>query len=180
MSVQSHSHDSDKVAAADGSFPTVSVMRNPLDAIASYSVYLSVAQPDKARNLAKLMDVYGDIVSRAANNFNVFVIPFEQVVFDVVGTLDLLEARYGLKNRVHVEQKAIVGQTTALSKKGTGSEEVFSKKGHVPRNKHPLHADVLAELQSPVYEQALSDLTKMHDSIVRNYHREATRHSFSF
>jgi hypothetical protein len=179
MVVQSHSHQSSNLTAASGQFPVVSVLRNPLDAIASYAVHQSVQDPDRARDLAAMMHVYGDIVRCAAHNPNVFVIPFEKVVFDIVGTLDLLEAKYGLVGRIYVGPEVIFSQTSDLSRRANKSEELFSKKGHVPRDRHPQYAKVLAELQSSTYEKTLRDLTKMYESIVQNYLRNSGE-SFSF
>jgi hypothetical protein len=125
------------------------------------------------------MDLYGHLVSCAAGNPNVFIIPFEKVVFDIVGTLDLLEAKYGLEGRVYVSPKVIFSQTTDLSKRANKSEELFSKKGHVPRDRHPQYAEVLAELQGPTCEKALRDLTRMYDNLVHNYYRSAGESSSS-
>ena len=171
MAVRSHSHDSKNLITANGSFPVVSVIRNPLDAISSYSVHISLKSPDKAKNITRLIGMYGDLIKCAANNPNVFVIPFEDVITDIVGTLDLLESRYGLEGRVHVGSDVIFKQTTDLSKGENSTAEAFTKKGHVPRDRDPLHAEVLSELQSPAYEDALNDLIKMYDSIVKNYYQ---------
>jgi hypothetical protein len=179
MVVRSHSHQSSFLRAADGQFPVVSVLRNPLDAIASYSVHQSVQDPDRARDLASLMDEYGDVVSSAAGNPNVFILPFEKVVFDIAGTLDLLETKYGLTNRVYVSPDVIFSQTTDLSKRANKSEELFAKKGHVPRSKDPRYAEVLAELQGPPCEKALHDLTRMYDGLVHNYYKSVGE-SFPF
>ncbi len=171
MVVQSHSHDSKHLAAANGLFPVVSVIRNPIDAIASYAVHLSSNEPDGISNLALLISLYGDIAKKTFDNPHVFAIPFEEVTTDVVGVLDLLEAKYELKNRVYVSPKEILSQTQNLSKQVNLTTDSFTKRGHVPRDLDPLHSEVLAELQSPTYEQALGNLTRLYDSILENYPR---------
>jgi hypothetical protein len=171
MVVQSHSHDSKHLTAANGLFPVVSVIRNPIDAIASYAVHLSSNEPDRIKNLAALLGLYGDLVKKALDNPHVFAIPFEAVVSDVVGVLDLLEAKYELKNRAYVSPEEILSQTQNLSKQVNLTTDSFTKRGHVPRDLDPLHSEVLAELQGPAYEQALGNLTRLYDSILENYPR---------
>ena len=171
MVVQSHNHDSKHLAAASGLFPVVSVIRNPVDAIASYAVHLSRNEPDRIKNLAALLGLYGDLVKRALDNPHVFVIPFEAVVSDVVGVLDLLEVKYGLKNRVQVSSEEILIQTRNLSNQVNLTTDSFIKRGHVPRDRDPLYSEVLSELQSPAYEEALNNLIKMYNSIVKNYYQ---------
>jgi hypothetical protein len=166
MVVKSHGHDSKNLTDADGTVPVVSVIRNPIDAIASYAVHLSLHEPDRINNLALLIGLYGDMAKQALNNPHVFTIPFEEVVSDVVGVLDLLEDKYGLKNRVHVSSEEILNQTQDLSKQVNLTEEAFTKRGHVPRDKDPLYEQVLAELQSPVYDKPLSKLTKLYEDLI--------------
>ena len=171
MVVQSHSHDSKHLAAANGLFPVVSVIRNPIDAIASYAVHLSSNEPDGINNLDLLLSLYGDIAKKTFDNPHVFAIPFEEVTTDVAGILDLLESKYGLKNRVQVSSEEILNQTRNLSEQVNLTAEAFTKRGHVPRDRGPLYEQVLAELQSPVYEKPLSNLTRLYDSILENYPR---------
>ncbi len=166
MIVKSHSHDSKNLEAANGLVPVVSVIRNPMDAIASYAVHLSITEPDRAKNLAILIGLYGDLVKRALDNPHVFTIPFEEVVSNVVGVLDLLEHRYGLKNRVQVSSEEILNQTRNLSKQVNLTAEAFTKRGHVPRDRDPLYEQVLAELQSPVYDSPLSKLTRLYEDLI--------------
>lgn len=176
MAVQSHSHDPKNLITADNSFPVVSVIRAPVDAIASYAVHLSLKKPAKARNLTRLICMYEDLAYRASTNYNVFAIPFERVVSDVVGTLDLLEVKYGLEGRVQVSTESIVSQTATLSRLVNPSDQAFTKKGHVPRDRHPLHAEVLMELQGPVYTKHLSSVARLYDRLVSRYYQE-TRES---
>ena len=171
MVVQSHSHDSKHLAAANGLVPVVSVIRSPIDAIASYAVHLSSNEPDRVNNLAALIGLYGDLAKQALDNPHVFAIPFEAVTSDVVGVLNLLEAKYELKNRVQVSSEEILNQTRNLSEQVNLTAEAFTKRGHVPRDLDPLHSAVLAELQLPAYEKALSNLTKLYDSVLGNYPR---------
>jgi hypothetical protein len=175
MAVQSHSHDSRNLTAADGSFPVVSVVRAPLDAIASYAVHLSLKDPDKAKNLTRLLGMYGDITYRANNNPNVLAIPFKQVVSDIVGTLDMLEVKYGLMGRVYVSSESIVNQTAELSRLVNFTEEEFAKKGHIPRDKDPLYAEILKKLQSPIHAESLANVTNLYDSIVTRYYEETLK-----
>jgi hypothetical protein len=169
--VQSHSHDSKNLEAANGLVPVVSVIRNPLDAIASYAVHLSLYEPDRVNNLALLFALYGDIAKKTFDNPHVFAIPFEEVTSDVVGILYLLEVKYELKNRVYVSPEEILSQTQNLSKQVTLSTDSFTKRGHVPRDLDPLHSEVLSALQDPAYEKELSNLTRLYDSILENYPR---------
>lgn len=170
MAVQSHSHDSKHLAAADGSVPVVSVIRNPVDAIASYAVHLSLYEPERINNLDLLIGLYGDIAKQALDNPHVFAIPFEEVISDVVSTLDLLESKYELKNRVYVGPEEILSQTQDLSKQANSTTDAFTKRGHVPRDKDPLHLEVLEKLQSPEYEKALGRLTKLYDGLIARYY----------
>lgn len=172
MAVQSHSHDSTNLTNADGSFPVVSIIRNPLDAIVSCSVHLSLKEPEKAKNLARIIDLYGDIAYRASNNSNVFVIPFQEVVSDIIGILDLLENRYSLDNRVHVSSESIFSKTADLSKLVNKTDESFTKKGHVPRDKHPLYEEVLRELENPIYAEDLNNVTKLYNDLINKYYDE--------
>jgi hypothetical protein len=171
MVVQSHSHDSKHLAAANGLVPVVSVIRNPIDAIASYAVHLSSNELDGINNLDLLISLYGDIAKKTFDNPHVFAIPFEEVTTDVEGILDLLESKYELKNRVYVSPEEILSQTQDLSKQVNLTTDSFTKRGHVPRNLDPLHSEVLEKLQGPAYEQALSNLLRLYDSILENYPR---------
>ena len=171
MAIKSHGHDSKNLSEASGIVPVVSVIRNPVDAIASYAVHLSLYDPDRINNLALLIGLYGDMAKQALDNPHVLAIPFEEVVSDVAGILDLLESKYGLKNRVQVSSEEILNQTRNLSEQVNLTAEAFTKRGHVPRDRGPLYEQVLAELQSPVYEKPLSKLIKLYDSIRENYSR---------
>jgi hypothetical protein len=171
MAVQSHSHDSKNLTTADGSFPVVSVIRNPLDAIASCSVYLSLKEPEKGKNFTRLIDLYGDLIYCAQNNSNVFVIPFEKVTSDIVGTLDLIEAKYGLEKRVPLSPENIFEKTSDLSKMVNQNDESFSKRGHVPRDTHPLYSEILKELQNPIYRESLSNVTKIYNSLIHDFYQ---------
>jgi hypothetical protein len=171
MAVKSHGHDSENLAAANGLVPVVSVIRNPVDAIASYAVHLSLHEPDRINNLALLFGLYGDIAKKTLDNPHVFAIPFEEVTSDVTGILNLLESKYELENRVYVSAEEILNQTRDVSKQVNLTTGAFTKRGHVPRDLDPLHSEVLAELQGPAYEQALSNLTRLYDSILENYPR---------
>jgi hypothetical protein len=171
MTVQSHSHDSKNLTIADGSFPVVSVIRNPLDAIASCSVHLSVQEPEKAKNLTRLIDLYGDLAYCANKNPHVFAIPFEKVTSDIVGTLDLLENRYGLVKRVHVSPEDIFRKTSDLSKIVNQNSESFTKRGHVPRDRDPLYEKILEELQDPTYAESLNKITKIYESLVDDFYK---------
>jgi hypothetical protein len=170
MAIKSHGHDSKNLSEASGIVPVVSVIRNPVDAIASYAVHLSLYDPDRINNLALLIGLYGDMAKQALDNPHVLAIPFEEVVSDVAGTLDLLESKYELKNRVYVSPEEILSQTLDLSKQANLTTDAFTKRGHVPRDKDPVHAEVLAKLQSPDCEEALSRLTKLYDSIIAQYY----------
>jgi hypothetical protein len=170
MSVKSHGHDSKHLSAADGLVPVVSVIRNPVDAIASYAVHLSLYDPDRINNLDLLIGLYGDMSKQALDNPHVLAIPFEEVVSDVAGTLDLLESKYALKNRVRVSPEEILSQTQDLSKRVNLDKEAFTKMGHVPRDKDPVHAEVLAKLQGPEHERVLSRLTKLYNSVIAQYY----------
>lgn len=172
MAVQSHNHDSKYLKAACGSIPVVSVIRNPTDAIISCAIHLSLEEPDRVSNLALLIGIYGDMAKQALDNSHVFAIPFEKVTSDVIGTLDLLEAKYGLKNRVQVSPEEVLNQTRDLSKQANLTSDAFTKRGHVPRDRDPSHSEVLAKLQSPEYEKALSRLTKLYDSLMARYDEE--------
>jgi hypothetical protein len=171
MVVQSHSHDSKHLAAANGLVPVVSVIRNPIDAIASYAVHLSSNELNGINNLDLLISLYGDIAKKTFDNPHVFAIPFEEITTDVAGILDLLESKYELKNRVYVSPEEILSQTQDLSKQVNLTTDSFTKRGHVPRNLDPLHSEVLEKLQGPAYEQALSNLLRLYDSILENYPR---------
>jgi hypothetical protein len=171
MAVQSHSHDSKNLTTADGSFPIVSVIRNPLDAIASCSVHLSVQEPEKAKNLIGLIDLYGDLAYCAKSNPHVFVIPFEKVTSDIVGTLDILEIKYGLEKRMHVSPEDIFGKTSDLSKMVNQNSESFTKRGHVPRDRDPLYEKVLEELQDPAYAKSLNKITKIYENLVDDFYQ---------
>jgi hypothetical protein len=171
MAVQSHSHNSKHLTAANGLFPVVSIIRNPVDAIASCSVHLSVKEPEKAKNLTGLIDLYGDLVYCAQNNPNVFVIPFEKVTSDIVGTLDLIENRYGLEKRVHLSAENILAKTSELSKMVNQDDESFTKRGHVPREIHPLYAEIVEELKNPIYAKSLINVTKIYDSLMHDFYQ---------
>jgi hypothetical protein len=171
MAVQSHSHNSKHLTAANGSFPVVSIIRNPLDAIASCSVHLSLKEPEKGKDLIGLIDLYGDLACCAQNNSNVFVIPFEKAISDIVGTLDTIEAKYGLEKRVHVSSENIFDKTSDLSKMVNQDNESFIKRGHVPRDRHPLYAEVLEELKKPIYAESLSNVTEIYDSLVHDFYQ---------
>jgi hypothetical protein len=171
MTVQSHSHNSKHLTAANGSFPVVSIIRNPLDAIASCSVHLSLKEPEKGKDLIGLIDLYGDLAYCAQNNSNVFVIPFEKVTSDIVGTLDIVQARYDLGKRVHVSSEIIFDKTSDLSKMVNRDDESFIKRGHVPRDRHPFYAEVLEELKKPIYAESLSSVTKIYDSLVHDFYQ---------
>lgn len=171
MAVKSHDHDSKNLEAASGLVPVVSVIRNPIDAIASYAVHLSLYEPDRINNLALLLALYGDIAKTTFDNPHVFAIPFEEVTSDIVGILDLLESKYELKNRVYFSPEEILGQTRDISKQVNSTTNSFTKRGHVPRDLDPLHSEALAELQSPAYEKELGNLTRLYDSILENYSR---------
>jgi hypothetical protein len=171
MAIQSHSHDSKHLSNANGLFPVVSVIRNPLDAIASCSVHLSLKEPEKGKNFTRLIDLYGDLAYCAQNNPNVFVIPFEKVTSDIVGILDLIEVRYGLEKRVHVSSENIFDKTSDLSKMVNQNDESFIKRGHVPRDRHPLYLEVLEELQNPIYAESISKVTEIYDSLIQDFYQ---------
>jgi hypothetical protein len=171
MAIQSHSHDSKHLSNANGLFPVVSVIRNPLDAIASCSVHLSLKEPEKSKNFTRLIDLYGDLAYCAQNNPNVFVIPFEKVTSDISGTLDLIEARYGLGKRVSLSPESILDKTSDLSKMVNQNDESFIKRGHVPRDKHPLYLEVLKELQNPIYADPMSKVTEIYDKLVHDFYQ---------
>jgi len=171
LAVQSHTHDSKNLTTADGSFPVVSVIRNPLDAITSCSVHLSLKEPEKATNFTRIIDLYGDLAYCAQNNPNVFVIPFEKVTSDIVGILDLIEVRYGLEKRVHVSSENIFDKTSELSKMVNQNDESFIKRGHVPRDRHPLYLEVLEELQNPIYAESISKVTEIYDSLMQDFYQ---------
>jgi hypothetical protein len=171
MAIQSHSHDSKHLSNANGLFPVVSVIRNPLDAIASCSVHLSLKEPEKGKNFTRLIDLYGDLAYCAQNNPNVFVIPFEKVTSDIVGILDLIEVRYGLEKRVHVSSENIFDKTSDLSKMVNQNHESFIKRGHVPRDRHPLYLEVLEELQNPIYAESISKVTEIYDSLIQDFYQ---------
>lgn len=172
MIVQSHSHNSKNLTNADGSFPVVSVIRNPIDAIASCSVHLSVREPEKSKNLTGIIDLYGDIAYCASKNSNVFVIPFEEVVSDIVGTLDLIENKYCLDKRVRTSSESILSKTTDLSRLVNENAESFTKRGHVPRDKDPLYDEVLKELQNPIYAQSLDNVTKLYNDLINKHYNK--------
>lgn len=170
MAVKSHGHDSKNLAEATGLVPVVSVVRNPMDAISSYAVHLSLYEPERVNNLALLFGLYGDMVKQALENPHVFAIPFEEVTSDVVGTLDLLEAKYELKNRIQVSPEEILGQTQDISKQVNLTTDSFTKRGHVPRDKHPIHSEVLESLQSKTYAKPMRDITRLYDEIINGYY----------
>jgi hypothetical protein len=171
MVVKSHGHDSKNLKDANGLIPVVSVIRNPIDAIASYAVHMSLYEPERINNPALLIALYGDIAKQALDNPHVFTIPFEEVVSDVVGILDMLEVKYGLKNRIHVSSEEIFSQTQDLSKQVNLTPESFIKRGHVPRDKDPLYEKALEELQNPIYAKSLSSITKIYETIVDNFYQ---------
>jgi hypothetical protein len=170
MSVQSHSHNSKHLTAANGLFPVVSIIRNPVEAIASCSVHLSVKELEKAKNLTRLIELYGDLVYCAQNNSNVLVIPFEKVTSDIVGTLDLIENRYGLEKRVHLSAENILAKTSELSKMVNQDDESFTKRGHVPREIHPLYSEIVEELKSPIYAESLTNVSKIYNSLMHDFY----------
>lgn len=172
MIVKSHGHDSKNLADANGLVPVVSVIRNPLDAISSYAIHLSLYEPDRINNLALLFGLYGDMAKQATDNQNVFTIPFDEVISDVVGTLDLLEAKYELKNRIYVSPKEILSQTQNVSKQVNLTTDSFTKRGHVPRDKDPLHKEVLKEMQNSIYEKSLNNVTKLYNGLISKYYDE--------
>ena len=172
MAVQSHSHNSKHLTAANGSFPVVSIIRNPLDAVASCSVHLSLKEPEKGKDLIGLIDLYGDLAYCAQSNSNVFAIPFDEVISDVAATLDLLEAKYALKNRVQVSSEEILSQTQDLSKQVNLTTDSFTKRGHVPREKDPLYEQVLKELRNPIYARSLDSVTKLYNGLINKYYDE--------
>jgi hypothetical protein len=171
MGVQSHSHNSKHLTAADGSFPVVSIVRNPLDAVASCSVHLSLKEPEKGKDLIGLIDLYGDLAYCAQKNSNVLVIPFEKVTSDIVGTLDLIENRYGLEKRVHLSAENILAKTSELSKMVNQDDESFTKRGHVPREIHPLYAEIVEELKSPIYAESLINVTEIYDILIHDFYQ---------
>ena len=171
MGVQSHSHNSKHLTAADGSFPVVSIVRNPLDAVASCSVHLSLKEPEKGKDLIGLIDLYGDLAYCAQKNSSVFVIPFEKVTSDIVGTLDLIEVRYALEKRVNVSSESIFDKTSSLSKMVNQNDESFIKRGHVPRDRHSLYLEVLEELQNPIYSESISKVTEIYDSLMQDFYQ---------
>lgn len=172
MSVKSHEHDSKNLKDANGLVPVVSVIRNPADAIASYAVHLSLYEPDRIKNLSLLFAIYGDMAKQATDNPNVFTIPFDEVISDVAATLDLLEAKYALKNRVQVSSEEILSQTQDLSKQVNLTTDSFTKRGHVPREKDPLYEQVLKELRNPIYARSLDNVTKLYNGLINKYYDE--------
>lgn len=175
MVVQSHSHDSKNITDADGSFPVVSVIRNPIDAIASCSVHLSLKNPEKGKNLTRIIDLYGDIAYCASNNLNVLTIPFDEVVSNIVGILDMLEDKYGLERRIPTSSESVLSKTADLSRLVNQTSESFTKKGHVPRDRHPLYAEILEELKDSVYAESLDNVTKLYEDLVSKYYDETNR-----
>lgn len=173
MVVKSHGHDSRTLAEANGLVPVVSVIRNPIDAISSYAVHLSLYEPERVDNLALLLGIYGDIAKQTLDNPHVFAIPFEEVTSDVTGTLDLLEAKYELRNRVLVSREEIFNQTRNLSEQVNLTNDSFTKRGHVPRPLDPLYNQVKIQLQSQLHKSHLDDLNKIYKSIIIHYYQNS-------
>ena len=104
-----------------------------------------------------------------------FVIPFEEVVSDIVGILDLIENKYGLEKRAHTSSENILNKTADLSRLVNQNAESFTKRGHVPREKDPLYAEILEELKDSVYAESLDNVTKLYEDLVSKYYDETNR-----
>jgi hypothetical protein len=173
--VQSHAHDAALLKTADGSVPVVSIVRHPLDAIASTVVYLasSPETADRAGDIGSIIRYYGNIVEVAANNPHVLMLPFDEVTTNLHKVLLLLETRYDLGAPSSLSAAEVLAETTGISRATLPENEQFARRGHVPRQRSSAHFRVVDVLRSTPYRAVLDDLTKMYDSILVTWAAES-------
>ncbi len=163
--IQSHIHDPALYNQADGSVPFVSIVRKPEDALVSWMIHTLGQEIE----LSGEIEGYRKHLEGAKANKNVLILPFNEVTLNTQSVLDKIEQSFNLPKRNKVDTERLLFITKVRSLEATVDEERFSKQGHIPRDKHPMHDTFLAEIRSDRYAKDMQELDKLYNDLIGGY-----------
>jgi hypothetical protein len=173
--VKSHIHNPDHVHTADGSVPVITLARNPIEAVASTSVILSTfpKRIAESEDLILLIGRYSNMLSAAARNPHVLVIPFPALIENVNKVLEVIGKKYGLgPQAVTKTNSEILDLTHRISSIASKDQDEFLKRGNVPREKSPMYYEVLERLSLPEYSNKIAELNRLYEGVIAPYYSE--------
>lgn len=170
--IKSHLHDIAIYNNTDESVPLISIVRNPVDAISSWTIHAtSNPHGENFLNINNSINFYESHVYFASMNHNVLIIPFDDLIADILPILDFIAKKYNLGDRVMHTHEEILAASKKLSQDISEEGTEYSKRGHVPRELDPGNALVREILLGNAYKDKLAYLESLYTNAVGNSYK---------